>query len=211
MTLRRGLRPGYCVPHTHSWGSHCNYICGYVSGLDCELPLNYKSSTWVATVSVRFITESQVPGPQLGTYQALKNICCSCTFKCYSLFTACSKPRASLQTASISPLKGPWLAPFLSRDTNHRPRLSTVSSSHFPVYVGAESLSRVRVSVTLQTTAHQAPLSVGFSRQEYWSGLPFPSPFSVYLLLKMQMVTNSTSLGTFDPAITLLGPFLYLP
>ena len=30
--------------------------------------------------------------------------------------------------------------------------------------------------VTLWTVAHQAPLSVGFSRQEYWSGLPFPSP-----------------------------------
>ena len=30
--------------------------------------------------------------------------------------------------------------------------------------------------VTPQTVAHQAPLSMGFSRQEYWSGLPFPSP-----------------------------------
>ena len=30
--------------------------------------------------------------------------------------------------------------------------------------------------VTLQTVAFQAPLSVGFSRQEYWSGFPFPSP-----------------------------------
>ena len=60
-------------------------------------------------MSVRFVTESQVPGPQLGTYQALKNICSSCTFKCYSLFTACSKPRPSLQTASISSLKGPGL------------------------------------------------------------------------------------------------------
>ena len=29
---------------------------------------------------------------------------------------------------------------------------------------------------TLWTIAHQAPLSMGFSRQEYWSGLPFPSP-----------------------------------
>ena len=29
---------------------------------------------------------------------------------------------------------------------------------------------------TLRTAAHQAPLSTGFSRQEYWSGLPFPSP-----------------------------------
>ena len=32
--------------------------------------------------------------------------------------------------------------------------------------------------VTLWTVAHQAPLSMGFSRQEYWSGLPFPSPSS---------------------------------
>ena len=31
-------------------------------------------------------------------------------------------------------------------------------------------------SVTPGTVAHQATLSVGFSRQEYWSGLPFPSP-----------------------------------
>ena len=36
--------------------------------------------------------------------------------------------------------------------------------------------SRVRFCVTPQTAAHQAPLSLGFSRQEYWSGLPFPSP-----------------------------------
>ena len=31
-------------------------------------------------------------------------------------------------------------------------------------------------SATTQTLARQAPLSMGFSRQEYWSGLPFPSP-----------------------------------
>ena len=30
--------------------------------------------------------------------------------------------------------------------------------------------------VTPGTVVHQAPLSMGFSRQEYWSGLPFPSP-----------------------------------
>ena len=36
--------------------------------------------------------------------------------------------------------------------------------------------SCVRLIVTPWTTAHQAPLSMGFSRQEYWSGLPFPSP-----------------------------------
>ena len=37
-------------------------------------------------------------------------------------------------------------------------------------------LSRVRLFVTPWTAARQAPLSMEFSRQEYWSGLPFPSP-----------------------------------
>ena len=37
-------------------------------------------------------------------------------------------------------------------------------------------LSRVRLFATPWTVAYQAPLSMGFSRQEYWSGLPFPSP-----------------------------------
>ena len=36
--------------------------------------------------------------------------------------------------------------------------------------------SRVRLCATPETVAHQAPLSLGFSRQEHWSGLPFPSP-----------------------------------
>ena len=39
----------------------------------------------------------------------------------------------------------------------------------------AGTLSRVRLFVTLCTVARQASLSMGFSRQEYWSGLPFPS------------------------------------
>ena len=37
-------------------------------------------------------------------------------------------------------------------------------------------LSRVRLFATPWTVAHQAPQSLQFSRQEYWSGLPFPSP-----------------------------------
>ena len=37
-------------------------------------------------------------------------------------------------------------------------------------------LSHVRLSAALWTVAYQAALSMEFSRQEYWSGLPFPSP-----------------------------------
>ena len=36
--------------------------------------------------------------------------------------------------------------------------------------------SRVQLCATPQTETHQGPLSLGFSRQEHWSGLPFPSP-----------------------------------
>ena len=39
--------------------------------------------------------------------------------------------------------------------------------------------SRVRLCATPETATHQAPPSLGFSRQEYWSGLPFPSPIEM--------------------------------
>ena len=42
--------------------------------------------------------------------------------------------------------------------------------------VKVKSLSRIRLFATPWTVAYQAPLSMEFSRQEYWSGLPFPPP-----------------------------------
>ena len=42
--------------------------------------------------------------------------------------------------------------------------------------VKVKSLSHVQLFTTPWTAAHQAPLSMGFSRQEYWSGVPLPSP-----------------------------------
>ena len=42
--------------------------------------------------------------------------------------------------------------------------------------VKVKSLSRVRLFATPWTVAYQASPSMGFFRQEYWSGLPFPSP-----------------------------------
>ena len=43
--------------------------------------------------------------------------------------------------------------------------------------VKVKSLSHVQLSATTWTEACQAPLSMGFSRQEYWSGVSLPSPF----------------------------------
>ena len=44
-------------------------------------------------------------------------------------------------------------------------------------FSSVQSLSRVRLSATTWTAAYQAPASMGFSRQEYWSGVPWPSKF----------------------------------
>ena len=78
--------------------------------------------------------------------------------------------------------------------TSHRPALGhIVTSSHEGVWskrsvghivspdevgilVLLSHFSRVRLRATPKTAAHQAPPSLGFSRQEHWSGLPFPSP-----------------------------------
>ena len=49
-------------------------------------------------------------------------------------------------------------------------------SGRLPDNYKVKSVSRVRLFVTLWIVAHQAPPSMGFSRQEYWSGLPFPPP-----------------------------------
>ena len=46
----------------------------------------------------------------------------------------------------------------------------------WPLKVKAKLLSHVRLFTTPWTVAYQPPPSMGFSRQEYWSGLPFPSP-----------------------------------
>ena len=50
--------------------------------------------------------------------------------------------------------------------------------SHPPEFQfsSVQSLSRVQLFVTPWTVAYQASPSMGFSKQEYWSGLPFPSP-----------------------------------
>ena len=52
------------------------------------------------------------------------------------------------------------------------PRAHSYVPSHF---------SHVQLLATLWNVAHQVPLSRGFLRQEYWSGLPFPSPGDVLI------------------------------
>ena len=62
-----------------------------------------------------------------------------------------------------------------TRDAAEHPTVNR-AASYSEGLVKVKLLSCVRLFVTPWTVAHQAPLSMGFSRQEYWSGLPFPSP-----------------------------------
>ena len=51
-----------------------------------------------------------------------------------------------------------------------------VAIRHSSALIIVETFSRVQLFVTPWSVAHQAPLSMGLPRQEYWSGLPFPPP-----------------------------------
>ena len=56
--------------------------------------------------------------------------------------------------------------------------------------------SRVRLCVTPKMAAHQAPLSLGFSRQKYWHGLPFPSPMQACTLSRFSRIRLRATLWT---------------
>ena len=76
----------------------------------------------------------------------------------------------------------PFPPPGDLRNPGIEPRSPELQADSLPseppgkVKVKVKSLSRVRLFVTPWTVAYQAPLSMRFSRQEYWSGLLFPSP-----------------------------------
>ena len=74
--------------------------------------------------------------------------------------------------------------------------------------VKVKSLSRVRLVETPWTAAYQAPLPIGFSRQEYWSGVPLPSP-SVPLGL-LYLLGNTLSHGFFSFYFLSSQPSLFI-
>ena len=88
----------------------------------------------------------------------------------------------------------PFLNPFLKQIWAHSlSTLVTKAAEKSRVALPLEVLllllsrfSRVWLCATPQTAAHQAPLSMGFSRQEHWSGLPFPSPVHELPLIQME-------------------------
>ena len=78
----------------------------------------------------------------------------------------------TISARSISPRDGALSAATLLRSPAE-PWCRTYPCSGLKLL--AKSLSRVRLSATPSTAARHGPVSMGLSRQEYWSGLPFPS------------------------------------
>ena len=77
----------------------------------------------------------------------------------------------------------------------------TVGSRHFVRLLLFSCSGTAISSVSPWTVAHQAPLSLGFPRQEYWSGLPFPSP-SLYIVV---YICQSQSPNSFNASLPSLG------
>ena len=73
-------------------------------------------------------------------------------------------------------LAATWIEALLQKSSRYGVNLGSFTKPHEGVLLLLSCFSRVRLCATPQTAAHQALPSLGFSRQEHWSGLPFPSP-----------------------------------
>ena len=113
---------------------------------------------------------------------------------CFSRVQLCATP----ETAAHQ-VPSPW----------DSPGKNTGVGCHFLLQcmkVKVKSLSCVRFLATPWTATYQAPLSMGFSRQEYWNGLPLPSPYPAIgeHILLAQLFVNYAKI------CHLLGNFIFL-
>ena len=82
--------------------------------------------------------------------------------------------------------------------------------------VKVKSLSRVQLFATPWTAAYQAPLSMGFSMQEYWSGVPLPSPYiylhilNIYYIWYIYTCMFYVPIGNFHDIFTCVFHFTHL-
>ena len=102
-------------------------------------------------------------------------------FRCYSLNAAAAAKLLQSCPTLCDPIDGsPWGSPVpgvLQARTLEWVAISFSNERKWKVKV--KLLSLVRILATPWTAAHQAPPSMVFSRQEYWSGVPLPSPINV--------------------------------
>ena len=90
-------------------------------------------------------------------------------------------------------------------------RVAISFSSAWKWKVKVKSLSHVWLLATPWTAAYQAPSPMGFSRQEYWSGVPLPSPIYMYIYTYICIYTHTythTHMPHFLDSVTVLSPKL---
>ena len=120
-------------------------------------------------------------------YQALQNLLEPTFPTPVSLLTTICQPCSTTAAAATSLQSCPTLCDLIDSSPPGSPipgilqarTLEWVAISFSNAWkwkVKVKSLSHVWLLATPWTAAHQAPLSMGFSRQEYWSGVPLPSP-----------------------------------
>ena len=113
-------------------------------------------------------------------------ICLAQLYKYVYILAAAAKSRQSCPTL-CDPIDGSPPGPPILGILQER-TLEWIAISFSNVWkwkVKVKSLSHVRLPATPWTAAYQAPPSLGFSRKEYWSGLPLPSPYIGYVHTNM--------------------------
>ena len=82
-----------------------------------------------------------------------------------------------------------WVAISFSNAWKWKVKVKSLRLSTWKLY------SRVQLLATPLTAVYQAPLSMGFSRQEYWSGVPLPSPISLIVTTKKKKIYKRFTKG----------------
>ena len=140
------------LPFIRRAGKQCMSHHLWEHGLAFHLSQMKRRAPWVSPHAAGFWGSSQ-----------LRLDCqCSCQCSCSTRQDAEGSTRLTISAWALGKLA--WVTERLPQTCPHLPfQIACIPS-------------RVQLCVTLRTVAHQAPLSVGSSRQEYWSGLPFPYP-----------------------------------
>ena len=146
----------------------------YIKSHQIFMSIRSPSLAW-ETQSQLFVHPELMPETQFSLLPPLQhssNILSLVTTKWYHVLSCCSVKNFNFNFVSSFPSSLPII--------NCRIVLVTFSKymlTLFPtLWSEVKSLSHVRLFATPWTVAHQAPPSMRFSRQEYWSRLPFPSP-----------------------------------
>ena len=158
--------------HAQSCLTLCDPMDGSPPGSSVHGIFQTRILEWVAIPfsreSSQFRDQTQVSSiDRRILYHCTTCCCCCCCCWVASVMFDSVRPHRRQPTR----LPHPWDSPARTLE-----RVAISFSNAWKWKVKVKLLSRVQLFTTPWTAAHQAPPSMGFSRQEYWSGVPLPSP-----------------------------------